>query len=635
VWASAFAVHALAARARSPFLALLPPAALLAFAGIVMKDGARPVYVLPFLTACLAVLFGDALYRVTQWGPLSVWHGRGALSLGSATWTQGARRVALASLAIAAFTPWLLPGFGARSLLDVRSGVGGAVTIDPIVDIRARLLEQPLFTVETGARSYWRFAALESFNGRKWTSPDLYLTGGQEVVGGELSAPVEVAQDTRPFRELRQVFRFQNLVQPWLPAAFLPVGIEVEEEAVRHDPSTGSLVLPGGTYRGFSYTVTSREYAPTPEELDAIPTLAGIADPRLTELPPDLPSRIEEIARDWTAEAPNPYRAIVAIQDRLRAEYRYDARAPAGHGVDDTLFFLTDSRRGYCEQFAGSMAVLLRTLGIPARVAVGFTAGEYDADSRSFRVTGENAHAWVEVLFPTYGWLAFEPTPGRSNPVASGYTSPVDEGPPGRAGAPDIAAGNLTGKDAQIRSTEARERISGEGCPPGFSEQLCREFLQRRGIDVPASDESSSWRRQVLVGGLVLAILVVLSIPLVKRAQRRLRMARAHSPRERVLAAYEVLVDQARDVGFGREPGETLREYRARLERRVQFSDGHLGRLTAAADRAAYSRLEMTEDVAMQASTDARQAAEDIRRSIGTLQLMAGWFRLERFSSNR
>ena len=68
------------------------------------------------------------------------------------------------------------------------------------------------------------------------------------------------------------------------------------------------------------------------------------------------------------------------------------------------------------------MAVLLRSLGIPTRVAVGFTSGAYDANAGLWRVTSQDAHAWVEVLFPGFGWLAFEPTPGRSNPVA-GYTN--------------------------------------------------------------------------------------------------------------------------------------------------------------------------------------------------------------------
>src|SRR5439155_3028342 len=104
--------------------------------------------------------------------------------------------------------------------------------------------------------------------------------------------------------------------------------------------------------------------------------------------------------------------------------FSYDIRVPAGHDVNQILYFLTRSKRGYCEQFAGSMAVLLRSLGIPARVAVGFTPGTYDPRTETYQVTSQNAHAWVEVLFPRFGWLAFEPTPNRTNPVGEPYIAP-------------------------------------------------------------------------------------------------------------------------------------------------------------------------------------------------------------------
>jgi transglutaminase-like putative cysteine protease len=626
VWASTFAVHALASRARSPFLSLLPPASLLAFAGAVMDDGARPVYVLPFLASCLGVLFGDALYRVVQWGPLTVWHGRrGAFALGSATWNRGARRVALASLAVGLFTPWILPGFGSQSVLDVRSGGGGSsVTIDPIVDIRPRLLRQPdveMFTVRSARPSYWRFLALEEFNGRRWTSADLFAEGGQEVSG---PLPPQISLPERA-TGLGQVFEFKAAQQPWLPAAYLPVRIDVQEEAVRLDAATSTLVLPGSTYRGFTYEVTSLQYTPTPEELDAIATFEGTFDRRLTDLPVDVPSRIGGIARAWVKDAPTPYRRVLAIQDRLRA-FTYDENALPGHDVNDLLHFLTESKRGYCEQFAGTMAVMLRALGIPSRVAVGFTYGRFDQDTGVWRVTGKNAHTWVEVLFPGYGWLAFEPTPGRTNPVASRYTTPAFQrgsagGSVGAPTAPPIPQTQLTPAGAA-------------GCAPGTDPRLCKEFQQLRSAGDPSAEPPSPWPRRILGGALALAGLAFLAVPVVKAARRRLRLVRARSPRQLVLAAYDVFDDQARDLGLGRRLGETLREHRARLEREVSFSNGHLQRLTSVAGRAAYSSLPVPRELAQEALTDARRASTDIRRSRGTLKVLAGWFRVERFASS-
>src|SRR5206468_95525 len=96
---------------------------------------------------------------------------------------------------------------------------------------------------------------------------------------------------------------------------------------------------------------------------------------------------------------PTAYRKIMAIQRYLLDNFTYSLRVTPGHDINHILYFLTRSKRGYCEQFAGSMAVLLRALGIPARVAVGFTPGSYDPKQGVYHVTGQNAHAWVETLF--------------------------------------------------------------------------------------------------------------------------------------------------------------------------------------------------------------------------------------------
>ncbi|MBA3552240.1 MAG: transglutaminase domain-containing protein, partial [Actinobacteria bacterium] len=637
VWASAFAVHALAVRARSPFLALLPPSALLAFAGIVMKEGARPVYVLPFLAAALAVLFCDALYRVAQWGPLTIWRGAGRLGFGSAAWTRGARRVALASMVAALFTPWILPGFTSGSFVGVgRGGTGESVTIDPIVDIRPRLLEQPdveLFTVEADRGSYWRFVALDEFNGDRWTSSNLDAERGLEVTG---ELPVSAVRRELADRLLRQQFQFTAAVQSWLPAAYSPVRMGVSDEAVRLDPDTGSLVLPGGTFRGLTYWVTSLEFSPEPRILDTLGSLAVPGSERYTELPGGLPTAIRALARDWVAGQPNPYRQVLAIQDRLKSEpFRYEADAPVGSGSDDILNFLLETKAGYCEQFAGTMAVMLRTLGIPARVAVGTTQGTRDEESGVWHVTGKNAHAWVEVLFPQYGWLAFEPTPGRANPTADVYQSPTFQSPDdGSSGS--VSAGNqrgevLRGKQLQLGANEVRE--AGTSC---FANPRLCPGGPGPGVDTRAGgdDASGIWRA---IGGVavVLAILILVGIPLGKLVRRRWMLGRARLPREVVLAAYGVLVDEARDLGLGRRPGETLREYRERLERSVAFSNGHLSALTAVAGRAAYSDLEVTSEEADDAVADARQIRDDIRRSSGWLRVALGWFRLDRFSVDR
>src|SRR2546422_5484974 len=177
VWTAAFAAHSLSARARSPFLAILPLAALLAFAGTLLEDGAQLIYTIPFLAAALAMLFADGFRRVGHWGPVTVWHGRSKFGVGSVSTTRTARRVAAACLGVAWLFPWVLPGFTSNGILNINGGQNSKfVSIDPIVDIRPALLNTrpvELFTVRSPRAAYWRFLSLDTFDGRLWKSSNL------------------------------------------------------------------------------------------------------------------------------------------------------------------------------------------------------------------------------------------------------------------------------------------------------------------------------------------------------------------------------------------------------------------------------------------------------------------------------
>src|SRR5205807_5511111 len=133
------------------------------------------------------------------------------------------------------------------------------------------------------------------------------------------------------------------------------------------------------------------------------------------------PSSVVRLATQVTASATAPYAKAKALQDYLRNNFRYDLRVPAGHGDDALQRFLFVTKRGYCEQFAGSYAAMARAINLPSRVAVGFTPGQQLADG-AYRVLNRHAHAWPEVYLSGYGWVAFEPTPGRGAPDDQSYT---------------------------------------------------------------------------------------------------------------------------------------------------------------------------------------------------------------------
>jgi hypothetical protein len=604
VWAAAYAAHALAARAASPVLALLPPAALVAFAGMVADDGPHPIRAGALLAASFVVLFGAGLDRLRLWGPILPWPGfrRWRLARGAG---RHARRLAVAATAVALILPGLLPGFSADPLLDLTRGTGGQVSISPIVDIRPNLLRNravELFRVQAERPAYWRLLALDRFDGRLWDSTDPQADTGLLVPDRSVLAD-NLTQPRRGSVTMEQRFIIAGLTTPWMPAAFVPRSVHVAG-AFRFDAIRDTLVRGGGTGPGLTYSVTSDVVAPSPEQLDsAAPPAADLVDPAYTQLPQNLPPRVSEIARNITVDQPNPYREILAIQSHLRT-FTYDERAPAGHDTDDMLFFLERSRRGYCEQFAGTMAVLLRTLGYPSRVAIGFLPGVQD-NQGAWRVTTEETHAWVEVFFPDFGWLAFEPTPTRENPTGRSYILPAVQGDGTRS---------FIGEEGFLRNLDERQ-LGGQ--PVGEPGPL----------DAPEQPSAPPDPWVLVLLGLGLAMLVAVAIPLAKAWLRRQALARARSPSERVVAAFGVLQGVAADLGLGRRGGETLHEYRRRLRESIALSDGHLDTVTGLVEVALYSKGSVPPESAVAAVTASRAVVGDLRRSVGVRRRVLGALR--------
>jgi transglutaminase-like putative cysteine protease len=540
-------------------------------------------------------------------------------------------------MVVAVLFPWLLPGFHSNGLLQIHGDLNAKfVSIDPIVDIRPALLNQhpvDLFTVRSDRAAYWRFLALDQFDGRQWKASDQEATRGTLINSGLLrpnpSEPTNLQSTVAT--TLHQRYEFQGLTQPWLPTAFDPVSVSIVASVARYDPESQSLVAPNGTYQDFAYEVDSQLVVPTPDQLDVEPAVSGPERARYTNLPKDTPPQIAAIAHRLADGAPNIYRKVLAIQKYLK-DFTYDLRVPAGHGVNDIVNFLTNTKAGYCEQFAGTMAVMLRSIGIPARVAVGFTPGTYDSAQGVYQVSSQDAHAWVEVLFPGYGWLAFEPTPTRTNPVAAPYVAPLFLNPPtgGGPGCANVKNPRLCNQETGRQGgrgglANTRTRIGhDEGIPPtGVGTPT----------DLPAPvSPANRWRTLAFEALLALLGLALLLIPVAKWLGRRLTLARAHDPRSRVLAVYGVLTQRAADLGLGRRTHETPLEYRARLQRRIPALDGSFDLLTQLTARAAYSESAVERDQAHEAVGLGRRTIRDIRRAVALPIRVAGLFRLERFS---
>jgi transglutaminase-like putative cysteine protease len=644
VWTASFSSHALAIRAGSPLLAVLPPVALVGFADTVLEDGARPMYALLLLGATLLVVFTDGLRRIRQWGP--VWSSPGRRRLSSVA-GRGARRVGVTAIVAALAFPGVLPGFRDDPLVDFSTGGGEGLRLDPWVSIRSNLTRTapiPLYRVRSTDDlghtfpSYWRMFSLDLFDGEDWTSSDANGERAKPMLArtdlpDPVPAPVEAVTVVE---QTIQVLRDQQ--DAALPMAYPAVHVDVPTGQIRFNEELGTVTAPGSLPSGISYHAVSNVVIPTAAELDAAPPVAPSA--RYTFLPASTPPKIHDIAERWAADATadDPYREILAIMDHLTqpGTFSYSDDVDLRDDSNALVNFLTKTRTGFCQQFAAAMAVLVRSLGFPARIAVGYRTGESSGDS--YLVTSHDAHAWVEVYFQGFGWLPFEPTPQRPNPVGhieNSYLNPastisaIDQpvgGAKGQTGgsgqAPDGPAGCIiSGRRVPARiCTEVAQTGAGRfGGGRGRTSGAPVLDHERDAYGVPLRVAVSI----VLLIGLVLLVLV----PAVKFAVR-LRIAhRRGAPRDMVLAAFRLFDGEAADVGLGRRPGETLSEYRARLAERVQFSDGHLARLTAAATRAAYAEDRIAPDDARDALRDARIAIRDVRKQAGLTRRVLGVYR--------
>jgi transglutaminase-like putative cysteine protease len=222
-------------------------------------------------------------------------------------------------------------------------------------------------------------------------------------VGDVLFGAADVAQANL---RMRATVRPQSGATP-IPAAQAPAdSLPVEFTLVRAARDLDN---------GDAYMFVSAATNATIQDLEnaAAQYPAEIAD-KFIQIPPEFSPRVAELAQRLTADAVTPYEKAKAIETYLRTIPYDDAISAPPAGVDPLEYFLFDIQRGYCDYYATAMAMMLRVVGVPARTASGYAEGLFDEESQSYFITQRDAHTWVEVFFPEYGWIEFEPTAGES-----------------------------------------------------------------------------------------------------------------------------------------------------------------------------------------------------------------------------
>jgi transglutaminase-like putative cysteine protease len=497
---------------------------------------------------------------------------------------------------------------------------------------------------------YWRATTLDVFLDDLWQEDAQYIfpisgSGLDTLLNDPLLPPA--ARDAESW--LRQEVTVEALQDSHLAGASVPVAFEEG----RAEAYGAGVAYVGRLERGQTYSVWSFAAQPRPAQLSRSPARypAALVDqsPFLTvdsgiSVPPfgtprreaalrELFDGFEELgtyeplyrqAREVVGAPPNPYAAAVALEAWFRTggDFTYDETPPTRFGSPALVAFATEHRRGYCQHFAGAMALMLRYLGIPARVAAGFTTGLYDTDEGEWTVADTNAHTWVEVWFAGYGWLPFDPTPGRGRLRAPYSASSLFFDAPGATAAFGAAAAAALGLDV------LRNRLGGNPASPddrlrGVDEGFTGDT--GGGTTSPTADEGRDLRMLGYVvlaaGGFLLALWVA------KTARRRLRYLTT-DPRETAGAVRAELADFLADQRVPVAVSSTPAEVSTGMWEAFRV-DGE--RLALAIGEARYGPADEAEQAARSARRELRRVVRTLRKRLSAKRRLRGLLSLRSF----
>ncbi|NXY96810.1 transglutaminase domain-containing protein [Streptomyces sp. BR123] len=526
----------------------------------------------------LTLLLAEGRDRLAQWGRVfggappgrvsaASGYGSGEGSGQAVSPVRTGRRIGAVALGLALAVPAVLPPLGggllARQVEAEGGGSGGGGTIsavNPLVSLQGSLNAQDNRVVlkyrtdnpQLGEQ-YLRILALDEFNGVKWEASARALTDVPERLPAPPGLSAQVRRDAVEVRT--NLSAADTYAQRYLPMPYPATAVDIPGKW-RFEPVGRTLVgdqLGKDRFQnvqGAGYKVTSLLLRPTAAQLQAAPEPDRAIRDEYTKLPDTLPPVVAETARQVTKGAKDDYTRAVKLQDffAVNGGFRYDTKVASGTGPTAIARFLQD-KEGFCVHFAFSMAAMSRSLGIPARVAVGFTPGERQPDG-SVNVTMRDAHAWPELYFEGIGWTRFEPTPrqGISLPDYSRTDRPAD-----RPSAPSPVP-------SQSAVQPSAEPTKADTCPPE---------LKRLGECGGAAPQQSAGGKgggpsvAVVLGwaGAVLALLALPLLPLLWRSRVRTRRLAAGG----ILPAWQELGDAAWDVGIAPDGALSPRRAASRL----------------------------------------------------------------------
>ncbi len=616
----AVATLTLAGPLRRPGAAGLPLLLVVCVATALAPDG---IGLLGYLSAALGYLglaLTDSDRRIKDWGEVLGRRSRSGHPVPSGVaehLAAAAAATGVIALIAGAVLPGLVPGSGGDRLQEMvvdRFGGGpgaGLTSVNLFLDIRDDL-DSPDDTVllRYGTTATdpdpLRIVTADSFDGAVWLPSAEALPPEQEVAAGLPAPPGASADVLARAEQVSTSIGIGPLVQSYLPLPYPASAVDVDGSWL-YDARTLNVAATDGTTQGLSYSVTHYDIRPDPNELTAVPS--DELDPLWTELPAGMSDVVAAEATRVVrvADAGTRYEQALALQQWFRngGGFTYSLDAPDVTDRDAVEAFLAD-RRGYCVQFASTMALMARSLDIPARVAIGFLPGEETEPGR-WEVRADDAHAWPELYFEGVGWVRFEPTPATRTGAPPEWAIPQSD--PGDPLAP------APGQPAPL--PEEVDPLDPTAAAP---------LVQP--ADDPGQRALAVLCRMLLVAGVLVPVTALLAVPRAWRAWRsRRRFDRAAGDdAASVLAVWTELLERLGDLQ-ALPRGLTVREQAADLRDRERL-DGEaadaLGRLAEGSERALYAVGPVPAD---RARADLRTVLTTVRASRERVQLLgATWF---------
>ena len=556
----ALTVDTIGVTLRLPALAGVPLLLVFALPAAVVRGGV-PWWLLPLaVIGWLLLLAADARDDARSWGPLLARRpevradGRTGprahprVPRPRASTAGAAIQVALVAVVTALLLPTVIPGLSEPvwvSPTGDRPGIGGqgSVSVDPFASLRRDLVDNPerevlRYRTTSTQPGYLRLVSLDTFDGVTWRASDAPI----RVPITDPLGPPEV-RDADRISESTWDVRISDLDNAQLPVPYAASAITSLEEPLDErwtwDPQTRTVGGVGVSSRDSAYSVESYDIDPSRAQLRDASRRAP--DPLLPylALPDGLTPQLAAIADEVTAGAQTPYARAEALVDFFTENggFSYSTNVVTPPGADPLESFL-DERIGYCQQFAGTMALMARAVGIPSRVVVGFTGGRL-TDDGEYVVQARNAHAWPELWFDGVGWVWFEPTPR----IGAGVVQPD-------------------------YSRERADRDTPEAPEPSQAPEP-----QAPDVAAPVTGAATSGPPLLVIFAAAVALAILLALPTAIIAWRRRRRTSLIDARQRIEATWRDLGDSITDLGWQWSAAATPREAANALARQVRLGE--------------------------------------------------------------